>query len=237
MIYLRDRLKKMIQRIVSASANYNVISISTSGSVGEKVKLKNAKITGNVKIEENVKIIEGVNILGLSSVVVGRYSVINGPNTDIIARVNSVEIGAFTSIARGVTIQEFNHHANRLSTYFMNHNVFNGNGADDIASKGSIEIGNDVWIGAQCIILSGAKIGDGAIIGANSVVVNSIPPFAIAVGSPAKVISYRFSQNTINVLLETAWWKWPIEKIIKNKKFFSREINEDQLTRELLNLS
>ena len=54
-----------------------------------------------------------------------------------------------------------------------------------------VHIGRDVWVGAHCIILPGVTIGDGAVIGANSTVTNDIPPFAVAVGSPARVIKYR----------------------------------------------
>lgn len=54
-----------------------------------------------------------------------------------------------------------------------------------------VEIGNDVWIGANVVIMDGLKIGDGAVIGANAVVTKNIPPYAIAVGIPAKVIKYH----------------------------------------------
>ena len=67
-------------------------------------------------------------------------------------------------------------------------------------------IGNDVWIGAKALIMEGVTIHDGAIIGAGAVVTNDIPPYAIAVGVPAKVIRYRFSKEDISFLLELKWW-------------------------------
>ncbi|WP_414530443.1 CatB-related O-acetyltransferase [Nodularia chucula] len=82
-------------------------------------------------------------------------------------------------------------------------------------SKGDVEIGNDVWIGNDVVILSGVTIGDGAVIGARSVVAKSIPPYAIAVGNPAKVIRFRFSQEVIDRLLMISWWDWD-EKRIEN---------------------
>jgi carbonic anhydrase/acetyltransferase-like protein (isoleucine patch superfamily) len=79
-------------------------------------------------------------------------------------------------------------------------------------------IGNDVWIGAGAIILrkEGLKIGDGAVIAAGAVVTKSIPPYAIAAGVPAKVISYRFSEDIIDFMLELKWWDWSFDKVRDN---------------------
>ena len=82
-------------------------------------------------------------------------------------------------------------------------------------SKGDITVENDVWIGHGSKILSGVSIGDGAIIGANSLVTRDIPPYAIAAGSPARVIKYRFDEQTIEKLLEIRWWDFKEEEIIK----------------------
>lgn len=81
---------------------------------------------------------------------------------------------------------------------------------DYLDHKDKIEIGNDVWIGDNVTILKG-KIGDGAVIGAGSVVTKDIPPYAIAVGNPAKVIKYRFDEEKIKQLLEEKWWDKEIE--------------------------
>lgn len=77
-------------------------------------------------------------------------------------------------------------------------------------------IGNDVWVGANVIIARGVKIGDGAIIGANSLVINDVPPYAIVGGSPAKVLKYRFSEEIIQDLLALQWWNYPLD-ILKNR--------------------
>ena len=95
----------------------------------------------------------------------------------------------------------------------------------DITSKGSIVIGNDVWIGAQSILVSGIKIGDGAVIAANSVVTKDVPPYAIVGGSPAKVINYRFSEEIISELANLKWWDWDLAKIKKNRSFFENEVS------------
>lgn len=79
--------------------------------------------------------------------------------------------------------------------------------------KGDVVIGNDVWIGHGACLLSGVTIGDGAVVGAWAVVAKDIPPYAIAVGNPARVIKYRFSEDVIKRLMEVKWWDLPDEKI------------------------
>lgn len=74
-------------------------------------------------------------------------------------------------------------------------------------------VGNDVWLGEFCTVKCGVTIGDGAVIGARAVVTHDIPPYAIAVGVPAKVVGYRFPADTIARLERSAWWEWPEEKI------------------------
>lgn len=167
------------------------------------------------------------NITVLGNVRIGRFTSVNGPNTDIIAAINTIEIGSFCSIARNTSFQEFDHHTDRPSTYYMNKNIFGKERKEDITSKGSIIVGNDVWIGAHSVVLSGVKIGDGAIIAANSVVNKDVPPFGIVGGVPAKLIKYRFSEKIIDDLLQKKWWDWSIEKIEQEKDFFNKRIRDD----------
>lgn len=75
-------------------------------------------------------------------------------------------------------------------------------------SRGDIIIGNDVWTGFECLIMSGVTVGDGAVIGARSVVTHDVPPYTIVAGSPARVIRRRFDEAIITRLLEIAWWGW-----------------------------
>jgi acetyltransferase-like isoleucine patch superfamily enzyme len=84
------------------------------------------------------------------------------------------------------------------------------------STKGNVVIGNDVWIGFGCTILSGVTIGDGAAIGACSVVTRDVPSYAIATGNPAQVVRYRFDDETIQKLLQIKWWTWPDEKVAEN---------------------
>jgi virginiamycin A acetyltransferase len=129
-------------------------------------------------------------------------------------------IGKFCSLACGAKFifTSANHTLKSLSTYPFPL-LYEEWGLDrkDVASawdnKGDIIIGNDVWIGYEAVVLSGVHIGDGAIIGARSVVTRDVPPYAIVGGVPAKEIRKRFDEATIRTLLQLRWWDWPFETI------------------------
>lgn len=91
----------------------------------------------------------------------------------------------------------------------------------------NIKIGNDVWIGSGATLLGGADIGDGAVIGAFSLVAGKIPPYSIAVGQPAKVIRKRFSDDIIEELLKIKWWNWDKERIMENVEFLCSQNIKD----------
>ena len=95
--------------------------------------------------------------------------------------------------------------------------------------KKKISIGNDVWIGCNSVILRGVNIADGVVVGANTLVNRDVPPYAIVVGNPAKIVKYRFTGNVIQKLLDIKWWDWSIEKIKKNYHLFIDENVEDAI--------
>ncbi len=76
-----------------------------------------------------------------------------------------------------------------------------------------VVIGNDVWIGNGALLLPGTVVGDGAVIGARAVARGTIPPYAVVVGNPGKVIRRRFDAERIKKLLALAWWNWPDHKV------------------------
>lgn len=127
-------------------------------------------------------------------------------------------IGKFCQIAAGVefVMNGANHQMNAVSTYPFN--IFEGfeaktPSASNLPLKGDTIIGNDVWIGQNATILPGVHIGDGAIIGANSVVGSDVAPYNIVVGNPAKVIKKRFDDELIVYLLQLKWWDKSINTI------------------------
>ncbi|MCL9805118.1 CatB-related O-acetyltransferase [Flavobacterium amniphilum] len=132
-----------------------------------------------------------------------------------------LKIGKFCSIAGEVKIfLGGNHRTDWVTTYPFNDIPGHFEEANHItghpATKGDVEIGNDVWIGYGAMILSGVKIDDGAVIAAGSVVSKNIGPYEIWGGNPAKLIKKRFSDEEIRQLLKSKWWDWPIDEIRKN---------------------
>lgn len=164
------------------------------------------------------------NVVKASNVHIGEFTYYDAGGTDInnFERDNilfnypghgDLFIGKFTSIANGVefVMGAANHSMNSFSTYpfsLISRNWASkiGMTKDDMPDKGDTIIGNDVWIGRQAKIMPGVKIGDGAIIGSYSVVAKDIPPYSIAVGNPAKVIKYRFDEESIEFLEKIKWW-------------------------------
>ena len=112
-----------------------------------------------------------------------------------------------------------NHLTKSVSTYPF---AIFGNGWENAMEgktypeKGDINVGNDVWIGYNATIMAGVTIGDGAIIATNATVIKDVEPYTIVGGNPAIEIKKRFSNETIEKLLELKWWDWDIEKVTKN---------------------
>lgn len=127
-------------------------------------------------------------------------------------------IGKFCQIAAGVefVMNGANHQMNAVSTfpfYTLEGWDLKPPAASDMPFKGDTVIGNDVWIGQNATILPGVHIGDGAIIGANSVVASDVEPYSIVVGNPVKLIRYRFDGELTSLLLKFKWWDKPVEEI------------------------
>jgi acetyltransferase-like isoleucine patch superfamily enzyme len=102
-----------------------------------------------------------------------------------------------------------------------------GNVENDLFNEtkgGLVEIGNDVLISANVVILTGVKIGDGAIIGAGAIVNKDVPAYAIVAGVPAKVLKYRFDENTISKLIESKWWDNDLN-LLKRLSYQSSDVN------------
>ena len=111
----------------------------------------------------------------------------------------------------------------KIRSYVRKYGKYKDNNSteqSEIRNNRSVEIGNDVWIGAYTSILPGVHIGDGAVIAAGAVVCKDVSPYAIVGGVPAKVIRYRFSREEIEKLLKIKWWEWSHEKIEANLELF-----------------
>ena len=137
-----------------------------------------------------------------------------------------VLIGRYCSLAHDVNFYlGMNHNARSITTYPLA-GVLNASDENLHAAynRHQIIIGNDVWIGGHTIIMSGVRIGSGAVIGAGAVVAKDVPPYAIAVGNPARIIKYRFDKDTITRLQRIKWWNWPQEDVERHIPAFENDM-------------
>jgi acetyltransferase-like isoleucine patch superfamily enzyme len=132
----------------------------------------------------------------------------------------NLSIGKYCSIADGVEIfLGGNHRTDWVSTFPFP--VFREwpearNIKGHPGTKGDVTIGHDVWLGAGCVVLSGVTIGNGAVVGCRAVVTRDVPDYAIVAGNPATIMKMRFDPETVDRLLETAWWNWDPAMVRKN---------------------
>lgn len=130
----------------------------------------------------------------------------------------TLKIGSYCSIASNVQIfLGGQHRIDWVSSYpfpffFQMDEVYKENAliAD---SRGDVVIGSDVWLCANCTILSGVTIGHGAVIANGALISRDVEPYAVMAGNPAKQIKWRFDEPTRKTLLESKWWEWPTEEI------------------------
>lgn len=126
-------------------------------------------------------------------------------------------IGRYCSIAVTARAYNRNHPLNSKSTHAFFFNPDLGHCQENKIPYIPLEIGHDVWIGYNAVILPEVtNIGTGAVIAAGAIVNKNIPPYAVAVGNPSRIVRYRFSPETIKKLLESKWWEMSIEEIKKN---------------------
>lgn len=178
------------------------------------------KSVRNSKIDKTAKIYSGTEFYDSS---IGRHSYI-GYNSEV----HSCDIGAFCSIANHLILGGAEHPLKWVSTSPVFYNVSGGTGRhlgnNEIAPLKRTTIGNDVWIGSRVIIMQGLNIGTGAVIGAGSIVTKNVPPYAVVAGSPARIIKYRFDENTIQKLLNSKWWELSDDELKKYSKYVNQPI-------------
>lgn len=172
---------------------------------------------GDCSIGRNVKIHPPSHVF---SSTIGDYTYIA-----MNSFISMTEIGKFCSIGPNLVCGWGIHPLNGISTSPMFYSTMKQNGMtlsdkDKVVERKPIKIGEDVFIGANVTILDGVTIGDGAAIGAGAVVSKDIPPYAVAVGCPIKIIKYRFDSNQIDGLQRIKWWEFDDEKLKEVEKCF-----------------
>lgn len=162
------------------------------------IRKTSKKVEANVSFK-NVKVLEGTRISQDSKI--GEFTYV-GKNCSI----TKATIGRYCSIADNVTVGAGEHYLDRVSTS----SLFYDSPYEELTQLDCI-LGNDVWVGVDSIIRRGVVIGNGAVVGANSFVNRNIPDFAIVVGSPCKIIGYRFDKEKMESIKNSNWWNLDIE--------------------------
>lgn len=211
-------------------------------------------VIGNAKLFRNVVVTDcqfgnGVSIgddstiersVFESNVVINRRSYVNDSRigafsyTGINTTANWSSIGRFCSIGRNVDIGGMDHDYRKLTSMLDNRirqmMVGGGKYTQTKPEHDLCTIGNDVWIAAGAQILHKVKIGDGAVVGAGAVITRDVPPYAIVVGVPGKVIGYRCKDKLRDKLTEMKWWDWPLEVILANYSYLlDHDISEESV--------
>ena len=209
-LLIRDEIKKHIKIQSAISATNDVLKdsvVSTLSRVSSPYKIVNSTVGDYTYISERC-ILHNVTILKFCSV---------GPN-----------------LIAGYGL----HPIDGISTSPMFYSTLAQNGValgteNKFQEYKPISIGNDVFIGANVTILDGVSIGNGAVIGAGAVVSKDIPPYAVAVGVPIRIIKFRFDDITIAKLEKIRWWDWEDEKLREvERNFYKVKDFSDKYTNE-----
>ena len=145
----------------------------------------------------------------------GKYSYIS-----FYSIVSYTTIGNYSSIGPNCVIGYGDHLTDLFTTspaIYYNSEIFSEDMIKKTREKNykQVSIGNDVWIGANCFVKNGVKIGNGAIIGAHSTVLKDVPEYAVVVGTPAKVIRYRYDEKIIVALSKLNWWNYEPNEAVR----------------------
>lgn len=176
-------------------------------------------VPAHVALQQGIVIEENVHLSGQLKKI-GKYVYI-GKDTHIG---HCSLIGSFTSISYGVKIGMVNHPLENVSTspvFYAKRRGWVSKNKFQEGWKGIVEIGNDVLISANAVILEGVKIGNGAVIAAGAVVNKDVEPYSIVGGIPAKHIRFRFDAQTISNLNNSRWWEMEDEKLKSLANYFN----------------
>lgn len=185
--------------------------------IDKYTRVENSVLEERVRLERNNQIVYS-NL--------GCYSY-TGANTVI----KNVAVGKFNSISWNVSMGGNTHDLNHITTHsFLVYPKWNmgGSGNWESASE-KCETGNDVWIGSGVTVLRGVNIGNGAVIGASSVITKNVPPYSIVIGNPGRVIRMRCKDEWIERLEKLRWWDFPEHIIRNNFPLFKASLSEEIL--------
>lgn len=212
-------IKKFFQKVSLLlwyqSLKKSHIKIWSSAYVDKKTELKGYNVVHNKCIVIESEIGEGTYIhdgASLKRTKVGKWCSIS-PEVKVIIGNHPTE--------KFVTTHPLFYSAKEYAGLkWRNETVYPEYSYTDETKRWYCEIGNDVWIGTRALLMSGVKIGNGAIVAAGSVVTKDVPPYSIVGGVPARVIKYRFRQDQIEKLEDVKWWNSNLEELERNVRKF-----------------
>ncbi|WP_341357136.1 CatB-related O-acetyltransferase [Rossellomorea sp. y25] len=171
----------------------------------------------NSKIDKTARVCSASHVINTK---LGRYSYIGNSCTVV-----NVTIGSFSSIADNCIIGGASHPIDWVSSSPVFHegrNIMKKNfSSHEYKTVEETVIGSDVWIGNNCLIKSGVKIENGAVIGMGSVLTKNVGAYEIWAGNPAKIVRKRFDDDIIEKLLESNWWEWEDNSLTNEAQYFN----------------
>ena len=169
-------------------------------------------------------ILEGGNVIAKGCYLQGKISIGYGSalSRNCTLQGGRIIIGRYAQLGPEVSVYAQDHPKTHLTTC-VHRDLFSGRLKSHL-QKHVIRIGNDTWIGCKAVLLDNATVGDGAVIGAGSVVLHDVPPYTLAVGNPARVVRKRFSDEIIELLLKLRWWDLPPSRLDTFEKLFHVDI-------------
>ncbi len=217
-VNLRCRLEGIWKHVyINSKTTFNRAKLKTGlgdiiGSSEYPVKLISSHLAGNIDIKYGGVLLNcDLKTSHSGKIQLDRF--VSANNLSIEAADATVKIGSFCSIAK-TAILLTGHDYNRITTYYIKRHVLRENDPLEVKYKGKeVVIGHDVWVGYDTIILGGVHIGNGAIIGAGSVITKDVEPYAIYAGNPARFIKWRFSEETISTIQKTCWWHYDLDQL------------------------
>jgi len=212
-------LRKLVRRLrfLHLKNKYSKTnSLSRNFTIGKGVKLTNSSLGYHSRIAEQASI--HFSCIGAYSAI-GRYT-----------KITHTSVGKFCAVSWDTTINAVSHPHNNLSISAFPYVPYVGNFVDKRKQHVQrVIIQNDVWIGANCVIMPGLTIGNGAIVGAGAVVTHDVPDYAIVAGVPARIIKYRFDDHVIEKLQALKWWDLDPNVIKQHISIWQNEVTSDTI--------
>ena len=198
--------------VIKLNTRLDGVKLGSGDTIAEHVYLTNVSLAEYVNVAHHAEIAS--SSIGKRTSV-GRYT-----------KIRDAKIGSYCSISWDVTIGATAHRLDHSSTHaFWYRSQFGLADENLFLPASEVTVGNDVWIGCGAILMPGITIGDGAVVGAGSVVTKDVPPYTVIAGAPAKPLKSRFDSDVAMRLRKTEWWNWSDALLTESMPLFSEPLS------------